>query len=173
MKVKFKGIPVNLSGDFICKDAVAPNFRMAKSDLSDFTLIQAKGKNIVLNIFPSLDTDVCAMSVRKFNEIAGSLKNTLVLCISKDLPFAQKRFCTTENIKNAIALSDCRLNSAFGLDYGVGISSGMFEGLLTRAQVVISPEGIVKYAHLTPEIEKEPDYDAVLNVLYNKPKNVL
>mgnify|MGYP004655192779 FL=1 len=170
MKVKFKGIPVNLAGDFICKDAVAPNFRMAKGDLGDFTLAQAKGKKLILNIFPSLDTDICAMSVRKFNEIAGSLKNTVVLCISKDLPFAQKRFCTTENIKNVLALSDCRLNSTFGLDYGVEISSGMFEGLLTRAQIIISPEGIVKFAQLTPEIEKEPDYEAVLNALYNKPQ---
>ena len=135
MNTKFNGSPVKLGGNFAEVGAKAPDFKMVKSDLSNFTLGSVAGKRLLLNIFPSLDTSVCAMSVRKFNKMASEIKDVLVLCISKDLPFAQKRFCTTENIANVIPLSDCRIGSTFGADYGVIITDGVLEGLFARAVI--------------------------------------
>lgn len=165
MNTKFNGSPVKLGGNFAEVGAKAPDFKMVKSDLSNFTLGSVAGKHLLLNIFPSLDTSVCAMSVRKFNKMASEIKDVLVLCISKDLPFAQKRFCTTENIANVIPLSDCRIGSTFGADYGVIITDGVLEGLFARAVIVISPDGKIEYAALSPEITKEPDYDAAMAAL--------
>lgn len=118
-----------------------------------------------MNIFPSLDTGVCAASVRKFNKLAASQPNAVVLCISRDLPFAQSRFCSVEGLENVVALSDFRRDSTFGADYGVEMVDGPLAGLLARAVVVIAPDGKVCHAQLVPEITTEPDYDAAIAVL--------
>ena len=157
----FKGQPVKLIGEFIQVGKVAPDFELVKSDLSSFALKDLKGKNIVLNIFPSLDTGVCATSVRKFNKMAAGMKDTVVLAISKDLPFAQGRFCTTEGIENVIPLSDFRF-SDFDESYGVRMADGPLAGLLARAVVVIGKDGKVAYTELVPEITQEPDYEKAL-----------
>ena len=165
MTVLFKGILVTLVGSFVTPGTMAPDFSLVKNDLSEYTLNENKGKYVVLNIFPSLDTGVCAMSVRRFNEMASELPNTTVLCISKDLPFAQSRFCTVEGIENVVPLSDFRNNSSFGEAYGVLMKDGPLQGLLARAVVVINPQGEVVYSELVPEITQEPNYEAVLKVI--------
>ena len=165
MTVLFKGIIVTLLGTFVSPGTKAPDFNLVKNDLSEYTLNENKGKYVVLNIFPSLDTGVCAMSVRRFNEMASELPNTKVLCISKDLPFAQSRFCTVEGIENVVPLSDFRNTSSFGEAYGVLMKDGPLQGLLARAVVVINPQGEVVYSELVPEITQEPDYEAVLKVI--------
>lgn len=161
---KFKGIPVQLAGNFIQTGVQAPEFHLVKKDLSTQSLSELKGKNVVLNIFPSLDTGVCATSVRKFNKLAANMANTIVLAISKDLPFAQERFCTTEGIANVIPLSDFR-NSGFDNNYGLLMKDGPLAGLLARAVVVIDEAGKVKYTELVPEITQEPDYDKALEAV--------
>ena len=165
MTVLFKGIVVTLLGTFVTPGTKAPDFNLVKNDLSEYTLNENKGKYVVLNIFPSLDTGVCAMSVRRFNEMASELPNTTVLCISKDLPFAQSRFCTVEGIENVVPLSDFRNTSSFGETYGVLMKDGPLQGLLARAVVVINPQGEVIYSELVPEITQEPNYEAVLKVI--------
>ena len=165
MTVLFKGIIVTLLGTFVSPGTKAPDFNLVKNDLSEYTLNENKGKYVVLNIFPSLDTGVCAMSVRRFNEMASELPNTTVLCISKDLPFAQSRFCTVEGIENVVPLSDFRNTSLFGEAYGVLMKDGPLQGLLARAVVVINPQGEVIYSELVPEITQEPNYEAVLKVI--------
>ena len=161
-KTAFKGSVVNLAGEFIKTGVPAPEFTMVKGDLSQFKLSDTKGKFVVLNIFPSLDTGVCATSVRKFNQLAAKMENTVVLAISKDLPFAQGRFCTTEGIENVIPLSDFRNPSDFDTNYGVLIADGPLSGLLARSVVVINPAGEIVYTELVPEITQEPNYDAAL-----------
>lgn len=161
-KTAFKGSVVNLAGEFIKTGVTAPEFTMVKGDLSQFKLSDTKGKFVVLNIFPSLDTGVCATSVRKFNQLAAKMENTVVLAISKDLPFAQGRFCTTEGIENVIPLSDFRNPSDFDTKYGVLITDGPLSGLLARSVVVINPAGEIIYTELAPEITQEPNYDAAL-----------
>ena len=163
--VKFKGRETFLRGTFPAAGDSAPDFKLAQGDLSDFTFADADGKKTVLNIFPSLDTSVCAMSVRKFNEMAAKLADVEVLCISKDLPFAQNRFCVAEGIANITPLSDCRIDSHFGEDYGVLIESGALCGLLARAVVVVDQKGKVVYSALSGEITEEPDYARVLRAL--------
>ena len=165
MTVLFKGIIVTLVGSFITPGTMAPDFNLVKNDLSEYILNENKGKYVVLNIFPSLDTGVCAMSVRRFNQMASELPNTTVLCISKDLPFAQSRFCTVEGIENVVPLSDFRNTSSFGEKYGVLMKDGPLQGLLARAVVVINPQGEVVYSELVPEITQEPNYEAVLKVI--------
>ena len=165
MTVLFKGIIVTLVGSFITPGTMAPDFNLVKNDLSEYILNENKGKYVVLNIFPSLDTGVCAMSVRRFNQMASELPNTKVLCISKDLPFAQSRFCTVEGIENVVPLSDFRNTSSFGEAYGVLMKDGPLQGLLARAVVVINPQGEVVYSELVPEITQEPNYEAVLKVI--------
>lgn len=160
----FKGNPVKLIGDLIQVGQVAPDFKLVKTDLSNFSLKEAKGKYVILNIFPSLDTGVCATSVRKFNKVAAKLKNTLVLAISKDLPFAHGRFCSTEGIEDVVTLSDFRI-SDFDENYGVCMSDGPLAGLLARAVVVVDPNGKVVYVELVPEITQEPNYDEALSVI--------
>ena len=161
-KTAFKGNPVSLAGEFIQVGTQAPDFSLVKGDLGNYTLADAKGKFIVLNIFPSMDTGVCAASVRKFNQLAAGKDNTVVLAVSKDLPFAQGRFCTAEGIENVVPLSDYRYTSDFGEKYGVLMTDGPLCGLLARAVVVINPEGKVIYTQLVPEIVEEPNYDAAL-----------
>ena len=158
----FKGAPVTLAGDFVKVGSQAPQFSLVKGDLGNFTSADAAGKNILLNIFPSMDTGVCAASVRKFNKLASEMPNTIVLAISKDLPFAQGRFCTTEGIENVVPLSDYRYTSDFGEKYGVLMTDGPLCGLLARAVVIINPEGKVVYTELVPEITQEPDYESAL-----------
>lgn len=160
----FKGQPVKLIGEFIQVGKAAPDFELVKKDLSSFSLKDLNGKKVVLNIFPSMDTGVCAASVRKFNKLAAGLEDTVVLAISKDLPFAQNRFCTTEGIENVVPLSDFRF-SDFDESYGVKMADGLLAGLLARAVVVIGKDGNVRYTELVPEITQEPDYDKALAAL--------
>ncbi len=160
-KVTFKGNVVNTSGELPKTGNSAPEFTLTKTDLSDVTLADFKGKNVILNIFPSLDTSVCATSVRKFNAEAEKLNNTIVLCVSRDLPFAHNRFCTVEGLKNVVPLSELR-NSSFGKDYGVTITDGPLEGLFSRAIVVVNGSGKVVYTEQVPEIAQEPDYEKAL-----------
>lgn len=157
----FKGHPVKLIGEFIQVGKIAPDFQLVKTDLSTFSLKDLKGKNVVLNIFPSLDTGVCAASVRKFNKLAAGLKDTVVLAISKDLPFAHGRFCSAEGIDNVVPLSDFRF-SDFDENYGVLMADGPLAGLLARTVVVVGKDGKVAYTELVPEITQEPDYDKAL-----------
>lgn len=161
---KFKGQPVKLIGEFIQVGKVAPDFELVKKDLSSFSLKDLKGKTIVLNIFPSMDTGVCATSVRTFNKLAAGLKDTVVLAISKDLPFAQGRFCSAEGIENVIPLSDFRI-SDFDESYGVLMADGPLAGLLARSVVVIDKNGKVVYTELVPEITQEPDYDTAMKAI--------
>ena len=158
------GNPVALSGDFPVKDAIAKNFTAVQQDLSEISNEFFKGKKMVLNIFPSIDTDVCATSVRKFNERAAALENTQVICLSADLPFAQKRFCGAEGIENLITGSLFR-NQTFAVDYGVLIADGPLKGLTARAVIVVGETGKILYAQLVGDITHEPDYDAALAAL--------
>lgn len=160
-QTKFMGNPVNIAGTFIAAGVSAPEFSLVKGDLSNYSLKDAAGKYAILNIFPSLDTEVCATSVRKFNKIVAGLGNTVVLAISKDLPFAQGRFCTTEGIKSVIPLSDFRVGD-FAKNYGVLMEDGPLAGLLARSVVVVDPQGKVVYSELVPEITQEPNYDAAI-----------
>ena len=161
-KIAFKGDPVHTSGTLPKVGEKAPDFALVSGELAEVKLSDFKGKNVVLNIFPSLDTGVCATSVRKFNEKAGSLKNTVVLGISSDLPFASSRFCSTEGIKNTTALSVYR-NHSFAKDYGVLLEDGPLKGLTSRAVLVINPEGKVIYNEMVPEITQEPDYNSAID----------
>ena len=162
--ITFKGSPTETSGALPDIQTKAPAFTLAKTDLSDVSLHAFAGKRIVMNIFPSIDTPVCAASTRRFNEEAGKLDNTVVLCISADLPFAHNRFCEAEGLKNVIPLSVFR-SGDFGKDYGVTITSGPLAGLLSRAIIIIDRDGKVIYTEQVPEIAQEPDYDAALAVL--------
>jgi thiol peroxidase len=155
---------VNTSGNLPSLGGMAPDFTLAANDLTDITLKSFSGKNVVMNIFPSIDTRVCAMSVREFNKRAAEAENTVVLCISKDLPYAFKRFCGAEGIENVVTLSDFR-NKGFSKDYGVGMLNGKMEGLHARAIVVVDPNGKVKYTELVPLIGQEPDYDQALKAI--------
>lgn len=163
-KITLKGTPVHTYGSLPGKGSLAPCFTLTQTDLSEFSLRDLKGKRIVMNIFPSLDTAVCATSVRKFNQEAANLDNTLVLAISKDLPFAQSRFCTTEGIHNLITLSAFR-SPEFSKAFGVEMIDGPLAGLLARAVVVIDENGLITYKELVPEISQEPDYEAALKAL--------
>jgi thiol peroxidase len=163
-KVTLKGNPANTSGNLPVKGSKAPDFSLVKSDLSTISLTDLKGKKLVLSISPSLDTSVCATSVRKFNQSAAGKINTMVLAITKDLPFASARFCTTEGITNVVPLSGFR-DSAFGKSYGIEITDGPFTGLYARALIVVDENGIVTHSQLVPEIAQEADYDAALAAL--------
>lgn len=165
MTTTFKGEPVMLAGQFPHPGDAAPEFYLVKDDLTEFTLKEGKGHYLILNIFPSLDTGVCATTVRRFNKMAATLPGALVLCISKDLPFAQHRFCTTEGLDFVIPLSDFRYTSRFAEDYGVLITNGPMRGLLARAVVVINPEGKVVHSELVGEVTHEPNYDVALKAV--------
>ena len=152
------GNPVNTVGDLPTVGSAAPAFTLTGTDFSDVTL--TSGTRTVLNIFPSVDTGVCAASVKKFNELAASLDDTSVVCVSVDLPFALARFCGAEGIDNVTAASGFK--SSFGDDYGVTLTGGKFEALLARSVVVVDGSGTVIHSQLVPEIGQEPDYDAVV-----------
>lgn len=158
--ITLKGNPVHTVGALPSVGTEAKDFTLTSVDLSDKSLKEFKGKFVILNIFPSVNTGVCAASVRKFNEDAANLPNTTVLCISKDLPFAQAQFCGAEGIKNVVMLSDFR--SDFGKQYGVELADSPMKGLLSRAVVVINPEGKIVYEEQVPEIAQEPNYEAAL-----------
>ena len=161
---KFKGNPVHVDGHFPKVGDKAPAFKLIAGDLSEKSLADFAGKRKVLNIFPSVDTGVCAASVRHFNKDAAGLKNAVVLCISADLPFAQARFCGAEGIQNVTMLSMMR-GRAFLKDYGVAMTDGPLAGLAARAVVVLDEQDKVLHAELVSEIAHEPDYDAALKVL--------
>ena len=163
-KITFQGSPINTIGELPVKGKIAPDFSLVKGDLSELKLSSLKGKNVVLNIFPSIDTGVCATSVRKFNKDASKLQNTVILAISADLPFASGRFCTTEGIENVIPVSVFR-SPEFGKEYGLTMTDGPLKGLLARAVVVIDKDGNVKYEELVPEIAQEPDYEKAINAI--------
>jgi thiol peroxidase len=162
--ITLKGNPVHTNGDLPKTGAAAPDFSLVKTDLSDLTLRSLAGKTVVLNVFPSIDTSTCATSVRTFNAAAAGFDDTVVLCVSKDLPFAQKRFCGAENLDRVVPVSAFR-DQAFGKAYGVSIVDGPLAGLFARAVFVIDPKGKLQHAQLVPEIAHEPDYAAVLATL--------
>jgi thiol peroxidase len=162
--VTLRGNPIHTIGELPELGARAPEFKLVTGDLKDVALESFGGKRKVLNIVPSLDTPTCAMSTRKFNEKAGALPNTVVLVVSCDLPFAQKRFCTTEGLANVTPLSTMR-SKAFAKDYGVLITDGPLAGLTARAVLVLDEADKVVHRQLVPEIAQEPDYDAALRAL--------
>ena len=163
-QITLGGQAVNTIGNLPALKTKAAAFTLVKQDLSELSLSDLKGKNIVLNIFPSLDTSTCAASVRRFNKEAAGLANTVVLAVSADLPFAAGRFCTAEGIENVVPVSVFR-NQSFGKDYGVALVDGPLKGLLARSLVVINPEGEVLFTELVSEITNEPNYEAALAVL--------
>ncbi len=162
--VTLGGNPVQVSGKFLQKGDIAPVFSLVGTDLADVPLKQFSGKRKILNIFPSIDTPTCATSVRTFNKRASELPNTVVLCISVDLPFAQKRFCGAEGLNNVITLSTMRGHD-FLKDYGVEISSGPLAGVAARAVVVLDDQNRVVHSELVSEIKNEPDYEAAIKAL--------
>lgn len=164
--VTFKGTPVTVAGQLPKAGEQAPDFTLVGKDLAEVKLGDFVGKRKVLNIFPSIDTGVCAISVRKFNEMAAEMSNTVVLCISTDLPFAQARFCGAEGLNNVITLSAFR-HTAFHQDYGVGFTDGPLKGLTTRAVVVLDQHNKVIHSQLVSETTTEPDYSAALSALQN------
>ena len=159
--VSLGGNPVKTSGELPNTGSKAPDFQLTKNDLSIVSLADFAGSQLVLNIFPSVDTGTCAASVRQFNQNASELKNIKVLCISRDLPFAQKRFCGTEGLDSVITLSDFK-TGAFGKDYGLELSESVLAGLHSRVVIVIDQNGMIKYTEQVPEIADEPNYDAAL-----------
>lgn len=162
--ITLKGNPLNTVGNLPAKGSLSPEFKLVKTDLSVVTPADLKGRKVILNIFPSLDTDVCATSVRKFNAEASKLENTIVLCVSKDLPFASKRFCSVEGLENVVTGSDFR-DGSFGRNFGVTIADGPLAGLHSRAIVVLDENSQVIYSEQVPEIVQEPNYDAALKAV--------
>ena len=160
-KITLKGNAINTSGELPALGNQATDFSLVGTDLSTKTLAAFAGKNLVLNIFPSVDTGTCAASVRNFNKAAAELNNTNVLCISRDLPFAQKRFCGAEGIENVVMLSDFKTGQ-FGADYGLNVIDGPLAGLNSRCIVVINAEGKVVYTEQVAETTEEPNYDLAL-----------
>lgn len=162
--ITLKGVAVQTSGTINTVGEQARDFKLMATDLSEKSLADYKGKRVVLNIFPSVDTGTCAASVREFNKVASTLANTQVLCVSKDLPFAQARFCGAEGLDAVESLSDFRTGS-FGKDYGLTILDGPLETLLSRAVIVLDTDGKVLHAEQVSEIVDEPNYDAALQSL--------
>ena len=161
--IRFHGEPANTVGELPAVGSAAPAFSLTAADLSDLTSESLAGKRVVLNIFPSIDTGVCAASVREFNKRAASLDNTAVVCVSADLPFAAGRFCAAEGIDDVLVGSSFR--SSFGKDYGVTLLDTPLAGLLARAVVVLDAEGTVLHRELVADIADEPNYDAAVAVL--------
>ncbi|MFD2600354.1 thiol peroxidase [Sphingobacterium corticis] len=162
--VTFKGSDVHTDGALPKVGEQAPDFSLTGADLSQKSLADFSGKQVVLNIFPSVDTGTCAASVRRFNEELSKLDNTVVLCISRDLPFAQGRFCAAEGLEQVISLSEYKDN-AFSDAYGVKFSDGPLQGLLSRAVVVVGADGKVKYAEQVAEVTEEPNYQSAIAAL--------
>jgi thiol peroxidase len=162
--VTLGGNPLHTSGELPAKGSKAPGFTLVQTDLKRTSLSDFAGSRLILNIFPSIDTGTCAASVRQFNKLASGLDNTKVLCISRDLPFAQKRFCGAEGLENVIPLSDFETGD-FGKAYGVLLLDGGMKGLLSRSIVVLNENGEVLHTELVPDIKDEPNYDAALAAL--------
>ena len=162
--VTLQGNPFKLTGAQPAVGTQAPDFKAAKADLSDVKLSDYKGKRVILNIFPSIDTGVCAQSVRQFNKLASELDNSVVLCLSKDLPFASSRFCAAEGLNNVETLSLFRDDDMVKA-YGLEIAEGPMRGLMARAVYVLDEAGKILYFELVPEITQEPNYDAALATL--------
>ena len=158
------GNPIHTSGELPTVGTKLADFKLVNTDLAVVSLSDFAGKKLVLNIFPSIDTGTCAASVRKFNESASTLENTTVLCISRDLPFAQKRFCGTEGLENVVNLSDFQ-NGDFGKNNGLEITDGPLAGLHSRAIIVVDENGIITHTEQVGEIADEPNYEAALAVL--------
>ena len=163
-RITLQGNPINTIGELPENGSKAPDFKLTKTDLSDVSITDFAGKRLILNIFPSIDTGVCAMSVRRFNAEAEKINNASVLCISADLPFAMGRFCGAEGLDKVITLSMMR-DKQFGTDYGLTIIDGPLAGLLSRAIVILDENGKVVYSEQVPEIAQEPDYEAALKSL--------
>ncbi len=163
-EITIKGDSVKTCGELPETGTAAPDFVLTKPDLSDISLKDIKGERVILNIFPSIDTPVCSMSVRKFNEAITKYPDTSVVCVSMDLPFAHSRFCETEGIKNVISASELR-NRKFGEDYGIRIIEGPLAGLLARSVVILNEDFKVIYSKLIKELTEEPDYEEVLDAL--------
>jgi thiol peroxidase len=158
------GNPIHTSGELPKVGTKMADFKLVKTDLSVVSLSDFAGKKLVLNIFPSVDTGTCAASVRKFNESASALENTTVLCVSRDLPFAQKRFCGAEGLDNVVNLSDFQ-DGEFGKTNGLEISDGPLAGLHSRVVIVLDENGTIIHTEQVPEIADEPNYEAALAVL--------
>jgi thiol peroxidase len=163
-QITLKGNPIHTSGDLPKTGAAAPAYTLVRTDLSEISNKDLAGQRVVLNIFPSMDTPTCAASVRKFNARANEKPNTTILCVSADLPFAQKRFCAAEGLDNVIPASTFR-TADFGKAFGVALVDGPLKGLLARAVVVVDGAGKVIHTELVPEIAQEPDYNAALAAL--------
>ncbi|MEQ8626207.1 thiol peroxidase [Ekhidna sp.] len=161
-KITLGGNETNTSGNLPEVGSQAPDFTLVSKDMQEKTLASYHGQKVILNIYPSIDTGVCAMSTKKFNQEASKLDNTRIVCVSKDLPFALKRYCDAEGIENLDNLTNFRDGGDFGKNYGVEITDGAFKGLNARAVVVIDEEGKVKYTELVPEVGQEPNYDNAL-----------
>ncbi len=159
-QITLDGVPAQTSGTIPQPGSKPPDFKLTATDLSTKTLHDYKGQ-LILNIFPSINTGICSASVRKFNKEVTSLPNTTVLCISRDLPFSQANFCAAEGLDKVVMLSDFK-TAQFGKDYGLLITSGAFDGLLSRVVLIINELGIITYAEQVPEIGQEPDYSAAL-----------
>lgn len=162
--VALGGNPLHTNGDLPTVGSTAHNFNLVQTDLSNASLDTFSGTRLILNIFPSIDTSTCATSVRQFNQLASNLENTKVLCISRDLPFAQKRFCGAEGLDNVLTLSDFNTGD-FGKDYGLELIDGKMKGLHARAVIVLDENHKVTHVELVPDIKDEPNYDAALAVL--------
>lgn len=163
-QVTLKGNPFQTVGNLPAAGSAAPDFRLVKNDLSEVGLADLKGHRVVLNVFPSVDTPTCAASVRTFNARASEAPNTVVLCVSADLPFATHRFCAAEGLQQVHPASVFR-SPEFGQAYGLTLAEGPLKGLLARAVVVIDEQGVVRYTQLVPEIADEPDYSGALAAL--------
>lgn len=163
--VTLKGNPITIGGKFPSKGQASPSFELANAKRENVTLESFAGKRKILNIFPSIDTPTCATSVREFNKKASALNNTVVLCVSADLPFAQTRFCGAEGIENVVTLSSFRNNAKFAQDFGVAITDSSLAGLTARAVIVLDENNQVLHSELVSEIANEPNYDAALAVL--------
>jgi len=163
-ELKFKGDSINSSGEMPKTGQKAPNFELVKNDLSRVKLSDYDGKNVILNIFPSIDTGICAMSVKKFNEDAAKLPNTKIVCISKDLPFAHSRFCGAEGIENLDMLSSFD-DQDFEKNYSLTMTDGPLKGLFARAIVVVNPNGEIVHTELVDDIVHEPNYEAAMNAV--------
>ena len=161
-RITLGGNETNTIGNLPEVGNTAPDFQLVSKDMQEKTLASYHGQQVILNIYPSIDTGVCAMSTKKFNQEASKLDNTRIVCVSRDLPFALKRYCDAEGIENLDNLTNFRDSGDFGKNYGVEITDGAFKGLNARAIVVIDEAGKVKYTELVPEVGQEPDYDKAL-----------
>jgi thiol peroxidase len=164
--ITFKGNPIHTSGELPTIGYATPPFTLTRKDLSEVSSVDLEGKRVLLSIFPSLDTSTCAESVRKFNHLSTDLADTVMLCVSMDLPFAQSLFCGTEGLDRVVTASAFR-HSEFGTDFGIVLVDGPMRGLLARAVVALDENGMVVHTELVPELTDEPDYDAAIHAIRN------